>query len=45
LNKAWERGNEETKYAVMTGKEFRAFVGGVRADERGKEVVRNIANF
>lgn len=29
----------------MQGKDFRAFVGGVKLDPQGKEIVRNIDNF
>lgn len=36
LNKDWQHGKPGEEYAVMQGKEFRAFVEGVVKDDTGR---------
>ena len=45
LNKDWKHGQPGQEYAVMQGKQFRAFVEGIVKNEDGKEIIKNIENF
>lgn len=45
LDSAWRHGQRGQEYAVMQGKDFRNFVGGVAKDPEGKDFVRNMENF